>query len=347
MDFRLAIVIISIGCVHNSVIRQEGEQAKSLYTSDDKVFVLTHENFYQSVYDQAYASNVEFYNSFCGFCRNFAPIYKQFAEDVYGWRDIVRVSAIDCAADANNDICRDMEIMRYPTLRYFPPYYRNESGHFGVEVQHAAMTVGEPFLLELMANTSESLNSWPKLHPVNVSSASALFNESPSQIEYIFMIYDGKNDSSVTQKVALDLHKVKQAQIRHIASTSVAIKLGLKVQSAIFVGIKSAMTIQLVEHLKVLDRDIIRQMIRNYLTSKGIRVTTENVDVIASTKEIAPIDEKSLVILDYVKAHPDVVFQSDLESAIRFSIFHELVKYNVMNDEQRTAILRYLAVLNK
>lgn len=51
-------------------------------------------------------------------------------------------------------------------------------------------------------------------------------------------------------------------------------------------------------------------------------------------------------IIEYVKAHPRT-FQSDLEAAIRYSIFHELVKYKDMNDEQISALRGYISVLNK
>lgn len=45
-----------------------------------------------------------------------------FMHSIYfpAWRDIVVIAAIDCAVDDNNPICREYEIMHYPTLKYFP-----------------------------------------------------------------------------------------------------------------------------------------------------------------------------------------------------------------------------------
>ena len=54
---------------------------------------------------------VEFFSSYCGHCINFAPKYKQFAADLWLWRDVVVVSGIDCAQDDNTPICREFEIM--------------------------------------------------------------------------------------------------------------------------------------------------------------------------------------------------------------------------------------------
>lgn len=347
---RLMIIFISIGVVQNSVIRQEGEQAQSLYDSNDKVFVLTHENFYQSVFDQPYASNVEFYNSFCGFCRNFAPVYKAWAEDAYAWRDILRISAIDCADDANNDICRDMEIMRYPTLKYYPPFYRNETNHLGIEVQHAPMTVGEPHLIALLANITDETSSWPNLKPIDSTSPATFFSSLPINVEYVFMVWDPKNDSIVAQKVALDLKSVRSAQIRQITSQH-AFQFGLNIPTSVYVGVKSLNTIQLVKHLAELDRATVRSTIEEYLKSKGVHIdldqNTPGLSPRGGNAATSEVNEKDLAIIEYVKAHEGIVFQSDLESAIRFSIFHELVKFNNMNNDQITALKRYLSVLQK
>lgn len=353
---RLLIISIAIGYAENSVVRLEGEVAQSLYDSNDNVFVLTSGNYYQSVYEQPYASMVEFYNSFCGFCRSFAPTYKAFAQDMYSWNDIIHVSAMDCADDANNDICRNMEIMRYPTLLYFPPHYQNESNHLGIEIQHAPREVGETHLFELLANSSATTHSWPNLQPIDASSVDQLFASLPNHVQYIFIAYDPKNDSAVQreiQKVALDLRKIKQAQIRHLGSPIVSTNLALNGQFAtIYVGNKITKKIELLKHLTDFNRDSVRSAIENFLTSKGVDLL--NIIDHSSSTPINPIlpqqsevNEQSTEIIQYVKSHPEMVFQSDLESAIRYSIFHELVKYNNMNDDQIAAMKGYISVLNK
>lgn len=349
VKFHWMFVLILFGCVQSSVIRLDGEKAHSLYDDNDKVFVLTNDNFYQTVFDQPYGSNVEFYNSFCGFCRNFAPIYKAFADDVYGWRDLVRISAIDCADDANNDICRDMEIMRYPTLKYFPPFYRNETNHLGIEVIHAPMTVGEPHLLELIANSSTPSDLWSTLQPIESLSLDSLFASLPSHIQYIFMVYDPKNESIIAQKVALDLRAVNSMQMRRVVSISTASKLGLNDKSAVYVGVKHSNTIESIQHLDEMNRANVRSVIERYLKSKGIEVNVESTSTSISkpTVPVSEVNSNDLAIIEYVKANPQMVFQSDLESAIRFAIFHELVKYNHMNNEQIAALKGFLAVLQK
>ena len=57
---------------------------RGLYNSDDKVTVLNATNFKKSVYGTSNAWIIEFYNSWCGFCHRFAPVWKSLASDIYG-----------------------------------------------------------------------------------------------------------------------------------------------------------------------------------------------------------------------------------------------------------------------
>lgn len=358
LKFVISLLVIS-NFAQSSVIRNDNAPAESLYDNNDKVFVLTNDNFYESIFDQPHASNVEFYNSFCGFCRNFAPIYKKFADDIYGWRDIIHVSAIDCANDANNDICRDMEIMKYPTLRYFPPFYRNETSHLGIEIDHPPMQVGEVHLFELMANTTTAPSNWPNLKPITTKSIDLLFQTMPRHMEHIFLVYEPNNQSVIAQKVALDLHKYPEIQVRQVASISVATSLGMNIQSTVYAGTKSTKTLERLPIGKELNRRTAREAIEHYLVAKGIRkihaddqiqfppeISSTSQSSVTVVSEVA-LNEHEAAIIEHVKANRGVAFQSDIEGAIRYSLVHELVKYNRMNEEQITAIRRYVSVLQK
>lgn len=353
---RIAISLLLIGSVHNSIIRKGNEPAQSLYVDGDEVIVLTNRDFVQKVFDRPYASNVEFYNSFCGFCRNFAPIYKEFAKSVAGWRDTIQIAAIDCADDGNNDVCRDMEIMQYPTLRYFPPFYRNETNNLGIQIHHLPMQVGEPNLYALMSNTTNVPNNWPTLNPIVSTSIESLFASLPSDVEYIFLVHQpGITEPIEAQRVALDLRRLRTIQVRMVPSIEIASGLGLGTQPGVFVGIKNEKTIQ---HLAVeqLTRIHIRTAIEQYLTMKGSRVSLANEhsstpDKIPASSSIrntaTEINEKDLAIIEHVKANRDVIFQADLETALRYSLSHELVKYNLYNTEQLEALRLFVSVLEK
>lgn len=58
------------------------DEESGLYSIKDKITVL-HEKNFDEIYDSTKAYLVQFYNSWCGHCINFSPVYKTFAADVY------------------------------------------------------------------------------------------------------------------------------------------------------------------------------------------------------------------------------------------------------------------------
>lgn len=57
-----------------------------LYNNFNQIVELTTDNFKSNVFDQKTPKTwvVEFYNSWCGHCHRFAPIFKSLAVDIYG-----------------------------------------------------------------------------------------------------------------------------------------------------------------------------------------------------------------------------------------------------------------------
>lgn len=104
---------------------------QGLYSFKDDVEILTIDNFKSEIYGNQRAFLVEFYNSWCGHCQRFAPSWKALATDVKEWRDLVGIGAVDCSNDENYPICRDMEIMAYPTVKYFHENYKEAPKNFG------------------------------------------------------------------------------------------------------------------------------------------------------------------------------------------------------------------------
>lgn len=111
---------ISIGLVNCMSVYEQKKYAKQLesqpqqqglYDETDLVIDLNVNSLRGRIFEQKYASYVEFYNSFCGFCRRFASKWKEVASNVSSWNEIVKVFAIDCSVDANNDVCREFEVM--------------------------------------------------------------------------------------------------------------------------------------------------------------------------------------------------------------------------------------------
>lgn len=351
--------LLALRLAHGSVIRNPGEPAASLYNANDNVITLTSDTIYESTFDQPHASIIEFYNSFCGYCRNFAPIYKRFADDIHGYRDVIRVGAIDCADDANNGVCREMEVMKYPTLRYFPPFYRNDSRNLGIEIRHSSTEVSELQLYGLMENSTSIPSEWPNLTPIAANGRADFFQSIPPHVDYVFVVNEPDQQSYTAQKVALDLHRVKEIQVRRIGAPENAADLGLETAPAVYVAQCKRRTIDLLSHGKQLNRTNVRTAVEEYLRSKGVRVAGQMAEPDRSAvgethlaKGLAvgqehELSERDRAIIEHVKASRATVFQADLEMALRFSIMHELTKYNSMSADQINALQRYVSVLNK
>lgn len=46
-----------------------------------------------------------------------------------GWEKVIKIGAVDCAKDENIPLCREYEVMGYPTLKFFPAF--SESNQLG------------------------------------------------------------------------------------------------------------------------------------------------------------------------------------------------------------------------
>ena len=103
-----------------------------LYSSSDNVVILNDTNFHDTISNKEHAWIVEFYASWCGYCRNFAPTFKTFAGEVVEWHDVIKVAVIDCGDDINAEtVCKDADLQGYPTLKYYFPFTNTSDGDTG------------------------------------------------------------------------------------------------------------------------------------------------------------------------------------------------------------------------
>ena len=106
------------------------EGYEGLYEESDAVVVLDHTNFHSTISGREHAWLVEFYASWCGYCRGFAPVFKTFAQEVAGWAEVIKVAVIDCGDGVNAEtICHGANLTGYPTIKYYLPFA--EKGDLG------------------------------------------------------------------------------------------------------------------------------------------------------------------------------------------------------------------------
>lgn len=93
----------------------------SLYSFQDNIKILFSSNITASVteWNRDKIHLIQFYNSYCGHCQQFAPRFKEFARSIHKWNPLVEISVLNCADDENTDACQTYDIRAYPTLRLF------------------------------------------------------------------------------------------------------------------------------------------------------------------------------------------------------------------------------------
>lgn len=61
---------------------------------------------------------VKFYAPWCGHCKKLAPAWDQLADE-FTDNDAVVIGSVDCTAEDNKDLCSQMGVRGFPTLKYF------------------------------------------------------------------------------------------------------------------------------------------------------------------------------------------------------------------------------------
>lgn len=326
------------------------DENTGLYDSNDSVISLNAANLKAKVYGQGHASLVEFYNSYCGFCRRYAPIWKQLAADILGWSKFVKVTALDCSRDENNAICREFEVMAYPTIRFFAPYYEDGDQKIGDPLSAHAEAEVINALIEHMHNVTAAHKppGWPDFTPLDPSSPKAdLFKHSSDKVpapKYAYLVNENEaNGTTVGSQVILDFVGTELAVVRRTVDKGEP--SGLKVIVGETMG---EMRLPVDEF----SREKVAGAIRRHLNEHHIRAT--EVSTKSTSKE--PVTEQDISAIMEQKQEealkervqelgPTVIYQADLEEAIRFALFKEVARYKKIDGERLLALQRFLNVL--
>lgn len=122
IKMELKFLILCIYLFHSGILRVGAEDA-DLYSPLDDVLRLNTSTFIPTVFQQNknITFMVQFYNTYCGHCQMFAPVYKELATRVRNWTSVVRLAGIDCSKEENVITCSENKIEGYPTIYIYPP----------------------------------------------------------------------------------------------------------------------------------------------------------------------------------------------------------------------------------
>lgn len=266
-----------------------------------------------------------------------------------GWSKVVKVGAVDCANELNTPLCRDYEILGYPTLRYFPPKF--DEGFYGTDIIKRKVEDLRGALVSALTNRTDL-----QLQPF-AGSSSDLWSQA-GDARYVAIYVDCNDEASpVGPELVLDYMPVKEIHLIVTRCSNTALLQELNIHksgegSALYVLHKSA-------HAKLLQSGAITraealESLRTYFDSQGIQ--TPIPFNLSSIKEIN-INLKDAYAWaqqysDMVKKitsnkHIDQVFQVDIEGAVRTTFTVEIPRKKHINGTMFNALKNYVDALNK
>ncbi|XP_054737338.1 sulfhydryl oxidase 1 isoform X1 [Anastrepha obliqua] len=320
-----------------------------LYDLNDKVTVLTVNNFNDTVLHQNRSLLVEFYNTFCGHCQRYAPHYKELAERLYPWRETLLVAAIDCNAFENTGICRDYEIFAYPTLRYFSPGYMCKEGNYGqfvkpnVKVDELAANMAQRLVAE---NGTDRLPNFPNLHSVTENEEKNIFEGLDSNRKLVILAYEPEN-TTVGLESVLNFHLWPDVQVRRITDLNVANKFqidGVHYKIATVDRQGNVVPYSVKEDTP----QAYVATIQSILEAQHFKPrSVEGKKGVANTAQVPDDETGRTAIISEVLRNKHLVYQADLEMAIRQMLFNEIPKVHEIHGEQLLALQRILGVLQR
>ncbi|XP_043857490.1 sulfhydryl oxidase 1 [Dromiciops gliroides] len=308
-----------------------------LYTTKDPLVILTESTLKPTVLGSSSAWVVEFFASWCGHCIAFAPKWKALANEVKDWKPVLNVAALDCAEEANSEICRNFGIVSYPTVKFFKAF--SDSSFTGTEFPVSGRSVEK--LQESLVDALETHHGgrWPPacppLAPVRLGEINNFFLRN-SDAEYLALIFE-KKDSYVGREVELDLNRYNGIKVRRVLDEQedIVTKFNVADFPSCYLLTRNGSQYRVPALMES------RSLYSSYLqklpvVSEGTSTPTASPTTAEHTTPhvIRNIDRSKLYMLD-------------LESALHYIIRIEVGKFKVLEGRQLTALKNFVSVLAK
>ncbi|XP_048004864.1 sulfhydryl oxidase 1 isoform X2 [Leguminivora glycinivorella] len=343
MNIRRLLVVffaVFVGLVSGAVIANDDDvEEQGLYRKSDKVVILTRRNFERKVYGQSRAQVVQFYNSYCGHCRAFSPKFKSLAAEIQPWENIFKLAVIDCSEEENNEICRQFEIMAYPSLRYIHENYVKGNANVGEKLN--AIDTAEKLKSEIIHKMQQEqvmgrLPYAPPLSIASYSSFTAALSDVPNSIMYTFLVFESEN-STVGSELALDVNDYSNIRVKRVYDTSELVRLAGVTHFPGLVAVRTNTLEATPLTPKNPSKANLLKAVNTFLLSKNyvfpIRKTYSN-DI-----DLDPNTDKT------IHDSSDTIYYSDLEKTIKTSLHTEITRHKILTGEPLQALLNYLDVL--
>ncbi|XP_046976715.1 sulfhydryl oxidase 1 isoform X2 [Vanessa cardui] len=330
---------ISANLTYAAVVPDNDDIDKQgLYSKSDQVVILTNKNFDKKIYGQKYAYVVQFYNSYCGHCRAFAPKFKSLASELESWKNIIKLAVLDCSVEENNEICRQFEVMAYPSLRYLHENYIKSNANVGDKLQS---TDSADKLKAQLINKIQSEQSFgrlmfaPSLKIAAYSDINSALKPFPKNILYTFLIFENDN-STIGSELALDMNDYEHVTLKRVYDTSELADVAGVTHFPGLVAVSSNL-----EYTHITPKNPTKQNLQ-----KAINTFLKSRNYVLPLRKIT--SEESLINSNHEKSKSldsDVVYYNDLEKTLKTSLHTEIARHKILSGEALEALLQYLDVI--
>uniref|UniRef100_T1JMP1 Sulfhydryl oxidase n=1 Tax=Strigamia maritima TaxID=126957 RepID=T1JMP1_STRMM len=312
------LILISIGSI-----------SASLYNSSDAVIQLNATNFKSTVSNKTNVWIVEFYNTWCGHCVKFAPIWKEFAQDVKSWRNVISVAAIDCVEEINIPVCREYNIQSFPTIRFYKPL--SAAGDFG----SSGILNGNADVVTIRQAAIDYLDEilWPDFSFTKFFNFALLKDSILPSINDVVVIIENEH-SYLGKEIIVDFYDYSNTiKVIRISDTN-DIKSDFKPTKLPFVGLFT--------------RDLKPRRVFDYLPLNHTSVVKAIKNILHLNPITTEMTEGSWAATDLTTSvgfAPDQVFMIDLEHAIHYTFFNELARHSIINGTKFQRLRAFVQVL--
>ncbi|XP_023215806.1 sulfhydryl oxidase 2-like [Centruroides sculpturatus] len=300
-----------------------------LYSSNDPIWLLDSTNFDQFVLCKDHFWVVEFYNKWCGHCVRFAPTWKEFARSVKGWKNIIKVAAVDCSDDINVQLCRNYKVTAYPTVKVFNIQSSSDDPQYEIGIEHN-VTFIKTELINILTSLWHIRTplSWPSLLPVRAMSINQLWRQFPNSTSVTVILEDPS--SIVGREVIMYYLKLYSVLIFNFILIYIHDKLFLV----------SQLSVNLILFFCFLSdqgKDNYREAFLQILNPKLSQV------------HVLP-DESSHITISVMGndiQYSNNVYMGDLENALNYSLRQEVGVHEVLRGEKLNALKDFISILIK
>jgi len=336
--------------------------SNSLYESTDHIVLLNYLDFESTVLGASSTWLIEFYSSWCGHCIKFAPTFKNLAKDVQGWEKIIKVGAVNCANDENMGLCREYEVMSYPTLRFFPIH--SEKSQLGIQD-------GNPRTIEEIQNkmidfiaqqhhTKKTYPHWPSFDSLQNETLES-FTAEHNYPDLLLLFLNPDKDNYWAKASILDSASVvdyPRIQIVDSNNRDLVSQFNIKTFPALVYYIRKNTenkdTARDRKTFELYNIEPSREKLAEMMSMLFRRTSNKVVklpSVIEGTNTSAILIENANSIKGIgkpivVKKRSDQVFMVDLEKSILYSFGHEVSVHARISNEELEALKNYATVLD-